>query len=59
MFLERIKNFTYILSVLITDKQKKTLQRAAAELGTTQSEVTRRLFAQLENQEFIKKYCVI
>jgi predicted nuclease of restriction endonuclease-like RecB superfamily len=59
MIMERIKNFTDMVNVLVTQKQKKTLQKVAVDLGTTKSEVTRRLFAQLENKDFIKKYCVI
>lgn len=59
MIVERIKNFTDMVNVLVTQKQKTTLQNVAADLGTTKSEVTRRLFAQLENKDFIKKYCVI
>ncbi len=59
MIVERIKNFTDMVNVLVTQKQKRKLRGVAVELGTTQSEVTRRLFAQLENKDFIKKYCVI
>ncbi len=59
MIVERIKKFTDMVNVLVTQKQKKTLKKVAADLGTTQSEVTRRLFAQLENKDFLKKYCVI
>ena len=59
MIMERIKKFTDMVNVLVTQRQKKTLQKVAADLGTTKSEVTRRLFAQLENKDFIKRYCVI